>query len=184
MTKIKLQIRNRWKPVCKTNGQYLINPETGDVYSLRSNRLLRPFISNKGYILYHIVSNGVKKNLSAHRMVYESIFGLIPNGYEIDHIDGNKLNNNIDNLRLCTSRENKHNPATVAARHPAKTWRSITVTKDDKEIGRYPSIRECARHLKIGRRDIQRCLSGVYHGKESCINGIHFFINKQDAINY
>lgn len=41
-----------------------------------------------------------------HRVVYETHVGKIKHGLEIDHIDGNKTNNNIENLRLVTHSEN------------------------------------------------------------------------------
>jgi len=45
-----------------------------------------------------------------HRLVYSVYGGPIPNDMVIDHIDGNKQNNNIKNLRLVTQSENlKHN---------------------------------------------------------------------------
>jgi hypothetical protein len=39
-----------------------------------------------------------------HRRIYETFFGKIPNGFHIHHIDGNPLNNSIDNL-ICISKE-------------------------------------------------------------------------------
>ena len=42
---------------------------------------------------------------SNHRSIYESAFGKIPKGYEIHHIDGNILNNDISNLQLVTLQE-------------------------------------------------------------------------------
>lgn len=41
-----------------------------------------------------------------HRLVMESFVGI--NKLEVDHIDGDKSNNQLSNLRYCTSRENKH----------------------------------------------------------------------------
>ena len=41
-----------------------------------------------------------------HRVVYETHVGKIPKGFEIDHIDGNKHNNDITNLRVVTRSEN------------------------------------------------------------------------------
>ena len=48
-----------------------------------------------------------------HRIVFRTFISEIPKGYEIDHIDGNKLNNNINNLRLVTHKENYENPITL-----------------------------------------------------------------------
>jgi len=43
--------------------------------------------------------------LRLHRYIYEMHYGEIPKGYEIHHKDGNKLNNNIDNLEILTKSE-------------------------------------------------------------------------------
>lgn len=45
----------------------------------------------------------------AHRIVFEMHNGAIPNGMEIDHIDGNRENNRIENLRLVSRKENTRN---------------------------------------------------------------------------
>ncbi len=44
-----------------------------------------------------------------HRFLYETIHGFIPEGMQIDHIDGDGLNNQLSNLRLITNRMNAHN---------------------------------------------------------------------------
>jgi len=44
-----------------------------------------------------------------HRIIWEIIMGEIPNGFYIDHIDGDRSNNNIENLRLCTTQQNAYN---------------------------------------------------------------------------
>lgn len=47
-----------------------------------------------------------------HRMVYETFNGEIPQGYEIDHINTVKTDNNLENLRCVTHTENNNNPLT------------------------------------------------------------------------
>lgn len=47
--------------------------------------------------------------IPAHRFIWEMTYGVIPDGYVVDHIDGNPLNNDILNLRAVTVSENTRN---------------------------------------------------------------------------
>lgn len=53
-----------------------------------------------------------KRTHGAHRLVWVWHFGKIPKGKFIDHIDGNKSNNKIENLRLCDDKQNQWNAKT------------------------------------------------------------------------
>ena len=48
-----------------------------------------------------------------HRVVWTAFMGDIPKGMEVDHIDGNKQSNHLDNLRLVTPKQNKQNYRTL-----------------------------------------------------------------------
>jgi hypothetical protein len=60
-----------------------------------------------GYIEH--MCKSTKKLLSLHRFVYELENGPIPAGLQIDHIDGNRTNNFLCNLRLVTCQQNQWN---------------------------------------------------------------------------
>lgn len=74
--------------------------------------------------------------IAAHRLAWVYMHGDIPEGMEVDHIDGNPSNNAIDNLRLATSSQQKMNKrvqsnnrsglkgAYYHACHKGKKWRS------------------------------------------------------------
>ena len=48
------------------------------------------------------------KHYKAHRIIYEMHHGEIPEGMVIDHINGNKSDNRIENLQCVTDRYNRH----------------------------------------------------------------------------
>lgn len=84
-----------------------------DVYSGRYYRILEKakdevagsLISSSGYAQVKI---NHKLSL-CHRVIWELHFGEISKGYFIDHLDGDKFNNNITNLRLTTRQGNSRN---------------------------------------------------------------------------
>ncbi len=57
----------------------------------------------------HVTIYGKQKRFYAHRVIWEMCHGNIPDGMCIDHIDGDGLNNRIDNLRAVTLSENQRN---------------------------------------------------------------------------
>ena len=73
-------------------------------------RVLRPRNHPSGYqYLGMFVGKGPNKQRiwrRVHRVVYETFVGKIKSGYEIDHISGNKHENNLSNLRAVTHSEN------------------------------------------------------------------------------
>ena len=85
---------------------YLVS-DIGEVYSLKSNKILKPDIDKDGYEIYRISNEENKrKAFKGHRL-----FGLTfidnPNNLPIvNHIDGNKRNNHLSNLEWCTNEYN------------------------------------------------------------------------------
>ena len=49
------------------------------------------------------------RHYGGHRIIWEMVNGPIPKGMQIDHIDGNRRNNAITNLRLATPMQNTQN---------------------------------------------------------------------------
>ena len=85
--------------------------ENCEVYDTKNERV----VSQRNNIGYKVVNlydaDNIKKTRKVHRLMYEA-FGLIGDGvmpYEIDHIDNNRSNNLITNLRPATKQENQRN---------------------------------------------------------------------------
>lgn len=93
-----------WKDIPNYEGLYQVS-NLGRVKSFRRQRetILNPFLK-KGYYAVELR----KKTFRVHQLVAVTFLGHKINGMEIvvDHIDDNKLNNNVDNLQLLSNHEN------------------------------------------------------------------------------
>ena len=82
----------------------------GRVWSCKRNRYLSPFTNNSGYKQINIIAaNGKRKGELVHRLVALAFIDNPDHLPEVDHIDRNKENNNVDNLRWITKSENNKN---------------------------------------------------------------------------
>jgi len=79
-------ITNNWKQI-EDAPNYWVNCN-GDVYSVKSEKLLKPVLSKRGYLRVKL-----PKIFKIHRLVARSFLGPCPLGYEVCHNDGNKTNN-------------------------------------------------------------------------------------------
>ena len=113
----------QWKPINGTDGRY----EVSNLGRVRTNSqrpgLLTLTKQPKGYRYVMIeLSNGKKKNCRVHRLVAQHFIPNPNNLPEINHIDGNKDNNQATNLEWCThSYNNKHAFAIGLKKRPTYT---------------------------------------------------------------
>ena len=86
--------------------KYLIS-ENGEVFSEHKNFFLKSSTTQHGYSSVTLSVNGKKIRKYIHRLVAEYYLGFQEKeGKVINHIDGNKQNNNISNLKIISSSEN------------------------------------------------------------------------------
>lgn len=96
-----------WKPVPGFEDYYHVS-NSGEVYSTRRKRLLRPGSSQGGYPLFTFCVNGVMTRHKAHRLV-ALVFLSNPEGHKyVRHLDDNPLNNHVSNLKWGTPSENQN----------------------------------------------------------------------------
>lgn len=93
-----------WK-VIKGYPDYMVSDE-GQVYSMKSKRLLTISKHSNGYMRVSLSEKGRLKTMLIHRLVYETFAGSIPKGYEVNHKDEDKSNNQFTNLELLTHKDN------------------------------------------------------------------------------
>ena len=94
------------KPIPNYENLYSFDLNNNKVYTHYQNKYLKITLSNNGYYKIVLIKNKKQKHIMFHRLIYEMYNGTIPEKMFIDHIDCNKLNNNIDNLRLVNKSQN------------------------------------------------------------------------------
>jgi hypothetical protein len=96
----------QWKAIAECNGEYHIS-DHGRIKSFKwgKEKNLKPHLSN-GYLRIGICTKGKRKLVKVHRLVAKAFIENTENKLEINHKDGNKLNNHIDNLEWSTRKEN------------------------------------------------------------------------------
>lgn len=94
--------------------------DTGRVYSTLSNKELSLWPHCGYYIADIIDTNGKKKHARVHRLVMLAFVGEPPKGQnDVNHKDGNKKNNNLDNLEYCSRSYNmKHKHFVLGYKSP------------------------------------------------------------------
>lgn len=104
-----------WKQI-EGYDNYMVS-NLGRVKSLNYNhtgkeQVLKPLKHNKNYLMVILYKNGKYKNFKVHRLVAKTFLPNPDNKPCIDHINTNRSDNRVDNLRWVTQKENNNNPLT------------------------------------------------------------------------
>ena len=126
---------------------------TTDGIVISPNGIKKTEVVKNGYARVSLWKNGKGKHFLVHRLVAEA---FIPNPDSLDmvnHIDGNKLNNRVENLEWCNLSQNIHHAYRTGLIHPATT-KVIQYTKDFVKVKEWGSIKEACETLGLTHSNI------------------------------
>lgn len=112
--------------------------EKGTPYSIRYNKKLKGSVNSGGYLQLVTFNNAKNKSYLVHRLVWNAFVGEIPVGFELDHIDRDRTNNALSNLRLVTRQQNKFNSNAKGCSYSkcTKKWVAyISINKKHTHLG-------------------------------------------------
>lgn len=161
-----------WRKVVGNDGweeNYLVSDD-GRVFSLISNRELKPYAKSRGYgykrrdYTVSITHNGKQRHPKISRMVAMAFIPNPLNKEQVNHIDGNPLNNHVSNLEWTTNKENQQ--------HAVDNW----LTRKGFTKEQFEQIKELS--LKTySVKDIS-AITGVH---PHCVKDIRRGVNHNDV---
>lgn len=134
--------------------QYAVSTD-GRVMNTNTGRILRMRINSHGYYSAHLYKDGKDYQVPLHRLVANAFIPNPDNKPQVNHIDGNKLNNDLSNLEWVTDKENTVHAFSHGLVSTSSPIRCIETGEEFYSIG------EAERRTGIPDACISDCLRGI-----------------------
>ena len=153
------QVLEKWKPIIGYEDCYEVS-NLGRIKSLSRTikksdgttqhyreKIMKPGKTTSGYAFIILCKNKRHKNYGIHRLVAQA-FIPNPNEYlDVNHIDGNKLNNIVSNLEWCTRSDNlKHALKMGLVENQCKIRRKVIVRHNEETII-FDCMKDCCEYF-------------------------------------
>lgn len=168
----------QWKTIQGYEGYYEVS-NLGRIKSLErytttnhliKEKILKTSIMKNGYEIVRLSKDGIKKTYLVHRLVAQAFISNPENKPHIDHIDTNRLNNKVENLKWVTLSENMNNPKTLekfigennpmskftGGKNPAS--KSVYCIELDMT---FETITEASKYVNVHRTAVSACVRGI-----------------------
>jgi hypothetical protein len=147
----------------------------GDVMNRKTKRILKSGIVGGGYQAVLLYENKVVKNLKVHIIVARAHIGNPDRHACVDHIDHDKNNNDVTNLRWCSSSQNSMNRSKRS--NTTSTYKGVYYDKKMQEWRAYIRLDGKKKHLGYFTSEVQAASAynnyAIIHFKEfACLNVI------------
>lgn len=160
----------KWIEILETNNRYSIsnlgNVKKNKELITRKNgrsqvikeKILTPIPNNSGYLKVRCnIEKGVVKNIYIHRIVAKYFIKNNENKPQVNHVNGIKTDNRVENLEWCTSKENRNHAWKLGL---LNITNNVKIIIRDKEFN---SIIDASKYLNIDRNTMSKCLKKGYY---------------------
>lgn len=150
-------LTEEWRPVVGAEGRYEVS-NRGRVRSLVSGGMaLSPAVGKSGYQQVSICGSGIGRTQYVHQLVASAFIGERPEAHNVDHINGNRTDNRVENLRYLRISENCAQGTCIGERQVASKLNDVAASVIRRALS----------------RGVSQALLGRLHGVSTgCINHI------------
>lgn len=141
----------------------------GNIKNIKKGNILTPYLNTNGYLTYTFCQNGVKKTFRLHRLVALYFIDNPNNLPYVNHKDGDKTNNKVENLEWCTAKENDVHARSSGLKNQEKPI--IAKNIETNETLTFKSVTEAGAFLGINKGTISK----VLNGKRNQTHGYKFY---------
>lgn len=167
-----------WAQIGETN--YAVSTE-GRVRNNNTGKIKTPVLTGDGYFHVDLYEDGKRRTVRTHRLVATAFHPNLDNKEQVNHKDGNKLNNSYDNLEWCTGSENMRHAYDTGLAKPHASYGMLGKKNPNGgskgnpifcvETGeRFSNSAEAERITGIS----DTCILDCVHGKQHTAGGYHF----------
>ena len=134
------------------------------IYGNKKEIILKTFKDRKGYLKYKLCKNGKEKSVISHRLVALAFLHNLNQKPEVNHINGIKDDNRLENLEWCTSSENTIHALNEKLKIPQKgSEHGMSKLTEEKVleirlIGRTKTTKELGKMYNVDRTLISKVL--------------------------
>ena len=132
----------------------------GKVRNIKSGRILKPHLNHNGYLKHHLYRHDKQKELFLHRILAIAFIDNPGKKPQVNHIDENKLNNDLSNLEWCTGRENLVHGTRTKRVAEKLSKKVIQLDLNDSVLNEFESMGQAERETGVPIGNISRCCNG------------------------
>ena len=132
----------------------------GKVRNMKTGRILKPSLNHNGYLRLWLYENNKRKHLFFYLFIATTFIDNPEGKPCVNHIDENKLNNDLNNLEWCTVRENNVHGTRTKRIAEKRFKKVIQLDLNNNVLSEFESMKQAERETGVLVCNISSCCSG------------------------